>query len=133
MGPVEQRCSITMMWLIQLKLSLMAYGRTRHFHPLHTSLDLQMMNQQEKAAVDEEDLRNKGPHMAVELSFNNIVRKFAHTDYFASHHILQQGMSNWPDLRALWDLQVLGNPCKVILGIAPPTVEEYFILRITIY
>ena len=113
-----------------------AYGRTRHFRPLHTSLEFRMMNRQEKAAAEEEDRRNKGPRMAVELSFNNIVRKFTHTDYFASHRILQQGRSNWPYLRTLWDLQVLfynlftcaqghGNPCNVILGIAPPTVEEY--------
>jgi hypothetical protein len=113
-----------------------AYGRTRPFRPLHASLEFCMMNRQEKAAAEEEDRRNKGPHMAVELSFNNIVQKFTHTDYFASHRILQQGRSKWPYLRTLWDLQVLfynlftcaqghGNPCNVILGIAPLTVEEY--------
>ncbi len=75
-----------------------AYGRTRHFRPLHTALELRMMNWQEKAIAEEEDQKNKGPHMAVELSFNNIVRKFTHSDYFASHRILQQGRSNWPYL-----------------------------------
>jgi hypothetical protein len=41
-----------------------------------------------------------------------------------------------PFLQTLWDLQVLyynlftcaeghGNPCNIILGIAPPTVVEY--------
>jgi hypothetical protein len=67
-----------------------------------------MMNQQEKAAVEEENQRNKGPLMAVELiSFNNIVTKFTHSDYFASHRILQQDRSNWPYLRTLWDVKVL--------------------------
>jgi hypothetical protein len=95
-----------------------------------------MMNWHKKAAAEEEDLKNEGPHMAVEHSFNNIVRKFTHTDYFASHCILQQGRSNWPYLRALCDLQVLfynlftcaqghGNLCNIILGVAPPTIEEY--------
>ncbi len=65
-----------------------------------------MMNQHEKAAAQEEDLRNKGPHI-VEHSFNNIVRKFIYSNYFASHHILQQGRSSWPYLRTLWDLQAL--------------------------
>jgi hypothetical protein len=95
-----------------------------------------MMNWQEKAIAEEEDQKNKGPRMAVELSFYNIVRKFTHSDCFASHRILQQGRSNWPYLQTLWDLQVLfynlftcaeghGNPCNVILGIAPLTVVEY--------
>ena len=44
--------------------------------------------------------------------------------------------SNWLYLKSLWDLQVLfynlftcaqghGNPCNYILGVTPPTVEEY--------
>jgi hypothetical protein len=113
-----------------------AYGRTRHFRPLHTSLELRLLNDNEREAAEEEDSKNKGPRMGVELSFNNIVRKFTHTDYFASHRLLQQGRSNWPYLRTLWDLQVLfynlftcaqghGNPCNVMFGIAPPTVAEY--------
>jgi hypothetical protein len=57
-----------------------------------------MMNRQEKVIAEEEDQKNKGPRKAVELSFNNIVRKFTHSDYFASHRILQQGRSNWPYL-----------------------------------
>jgi hypothetical protein len=116
-----------------------AYGQTRHVRPLHMALGLQMMNWQEKAIAEEEDQKSKGPRMAVELSFNNIVQKFTHSDYFASHRILQQGRSNWPYLRTLWDLQILfynlftcaeghGNPCNVILGIAPPTVVEYLYL-----
>jgi hypothetical protein len=113
-----------------------AYGRTRHFRPLHTLLELRLLNDNEREAAEEEDSKNKGPRMGVELSFNNIVRKFTHTDYFASHRLLQQGRSNWPYLRTLWDLQVLfynlftcaqghGNPCNVMFGIAPPTVAEY--------
>jgi len=89
-----------------------------HFRPLHTELEMQLMN------------------AAVEVSFNNIVQKFTHSDYFAMHWILQQGQSNWPNLRCLWDLQVLfnnlfgcaqghGNPCNAILGVAPPTVSDY--------
>jgi hypothetical protein len=70
------------------------------------------------------------------MSFNNIVRKFTHVDYFPRHRILQSGRSNWPYLRTLWDLHVLfynlftcaeghGNPVNGVLGINPPTVEEY--------
>jgi hypothetical protein len=75
-----------------------AYGRTQHFRPLHTELELQLMNAADHAAAIEEDQKNKGPRMAVEVSFNNIVRKFTHIDYFATHRILQQGWSNWPYL-----------------------------------
>jgi hypothetical protein len=113
-----------------------AYGRTRHLRPLHTELELRLMNAPDRVVAEEEDAKNKGPRMAVELSFNNIVRKFTHSDYFPTHRILQQGRSNWPYLRCLWDLQVLfynlftcaqghGNPCNSILGVAPPTVEDY--------
>jgi hypothetical protein len=93
-----------------------AYGQTRHFCPLHMALELRMMNWQEKATAEEEDQKNKGPCMAVELSFNNIVRKFTHSDYFASHRILQQGSANWPYLQTLLDLQVLFCNCKVLSG-----------------
>lgn len=113
-----------------------AYGRSRHIRPLHTELELRLMNAHDRAAAEEEDAKNKGPRMAVELSFNNIIRKFTHSDYFPTHRILQQGRSNWPYLRCLWDLQVLffnlftcahghGNPCNTILGVAPPSVADY--------
>jgi len=48
---------------------------------------------------------------------------------------LKNGRSIWPYLRILWDLQFFfnlftcaegnGNPCNAVLGVAPPTVEEY--------
>jgi hypothetical protein len=38
-----------------------------HFRPLRTELEMQLMN------------------AAVEVSFNNIVQKFTHSDYFAMH------------------------------------------------
>jgi hypothetical protein len=84
-----------------------AYGRTNHLCPLHTSLELCLMNPADRATAEEEDSKNKGPRMSVEISFNNIVRKFTHTDYFTTHRILQSGRSNWPYLRCLWDFQVL--------------------------
>lgn len=70
------------------------------------------------------------------MSFNNILRKFIHSDYFVRHHIFQNGRSNWPYLHCLWDLQALfynlfscaeghGNPCNAVLGIESPSVEEY--------
>jgi hypothetical protein len=94
------------------------------------------MNPANCATAEDEDSKNKGPRMSVEISFNNIVRKFTHTDYFATHCILQSGRSNWPYLRCLWDLQVLfynlftcaeghGNPTNGIFGISPPSVAEY--------
>lgn len=113
-----------------------AYGRTNHLRPLHTSVELRMMNPNERALAEQEDACNKGPRTGVEMSFNNIVRKFTHTDYFPNHRILQSGRSNWPYLRCLWDLQVLffnlftcaegmGNPVNGMFGISPPTVAEY--------
>jgi len=99
-------------------------------------LELRLLNDNKREAAEDEDSKNKGPCMGVELSFNNIVCKFTHTDYFVSHRLLQQGRSNWPYLQTLWGLQVLfynlftcaqgyGNPCNVMLRIAPPTVAEY--------
>jgi hypothetical protein len=106
-----------------------AYGRTNHLRPLHTSVELPMINPNERALAEEEDARNKGPRTGVEMSFNNIVRKFTHTVYFPNHRILQSGRSNWPYLRCLWDLQVLffnlftcaegmGNPVNGMFGIS---------------
>jgi hypothetical protein len=67
-----------------------AYGRTRHLRLLHTDLELQLMNPGERAVAEEEDRKNRGPRAAIEMSFNNIVRKFTHTDYFPRHRILQK-------------------------------------------
>jgi hypothetical protein len=113
-----------------------AYGRSRHFYPLHTTAELRLMNGNDRALAEAEDSRNRGPRMAVEVSFNNIVRKFSNIDYFARHHILQQGRSNWPYIRCLWDMHVFfynlftcakshGNPCNAISGVSPPSVSEY--------
>jgi hypothetical protein len=120
----------------QLSVSDKAYGRIHHLRPLHTALELRLMRQEERIAAEEEDAHNKGPRNGVEMSFNNTVRKFTHTDYFPNHRILQSGCSNWPYLRCLWDLQVLffnlftcaegiGNPINGMFGISPPTVAEY--------
>jgi hypothetical protein len=84
-----------------------AYGRTQHLRPLHTLLELRLLPPDERQAAEEEDARNKGPRQAVEMSFNNIVRKFMHIDFFRNHEIFQSGRSNWPYLRSLWDLHVL--------------------------
>ena len=51
-----------------------AYGHSWHFWPLHTDLKFKLMAPPERAAVEEEDKKNKGPRMSVELLFNNIVR-----------------------------------------------------------
>lgn len=49
-----------------------AYGRTRHLRPVHTTLELRLMNAEDRAAAEAEDSRNKGPRCAVEMSFNNM-------------------------------------------------------------
>jgi hypothetical protein len=51
------------------------YGRTNYLHPLHTSLELRLMNPANCATAEEEDSKNKGPRMSVEISFNSIVKK----------------------------------------------------------
>ncbi len=119
-----------------------AYGHTQHLRPLHTSLELRLMNHADHTAVEKEGAKNKGPQKA-KMSFNNIVRRLTHVDYFATHRILQSGRSNWPYLHCLWDLQVLfynlftctghGNPTNGTFGIAPPSVEEYLFSAIVIY
>ena len=94
------------------------------------------MAPQEHEIAEEEVSWNKGPRNGVEMSFNDIMHKFTHTDYFPNNHILQSGRSSWPYLRQLWDLKVLffnlftcaegmGNPINGMFGISPPTVEEY--------
>ena len=65
------------------------------------------MNPNERAEAEEEDARNKGPRNGVEMSFNNIERKFTHTDNFPKHRILNDGRPNWPSLRTLMELEVL--------------------------
>jgi hypothetical protein len=37
------------------------YGRTKHFWPLHTSLELRLLHNNEREAAEDEDNRNKGP------------------------------------------------------------------------
>jgi hypothetical protein len=61
------------------------YGHMRHFQPLHTSFELRLLKNNEREAAEDEGHRNKGPRVVEELSFNNIVQKLMHTDYFASH------------------------------------------------
>jgi len=104
-----------------------AYGRTRHLRPLHTDLELRLMNPGERAVAEEEDRKNRGPRVAVEMSFNNIVRKFTHTDYFPRHRILQNGRSNWPYLRNLWDLQVFFSICSLVQRDMGILVMQYLV------
>jgi hypothetical protein len=72
----------------------------------------------------------------LKLALATLLRKFTHTDYYATHCILQSGRSNWPSLLCLWDLQVLflnlftcaeghGNHTNGIFGMTPPSVAEY--------
>jgi len=75
-----------------------AYGHTQHLQHLHTSLELRLMNNVDRDAAEGEDARNKGLPNGVEMSFNNIIRKFTHTDYYPNHCILHSGRSNWPYL-----------------------------------
>jgi hypothetical protein len=63
-----------------------AYGQTRHLRPIHITLELCLRAPQEHEIAS----WNKGPRNGVEMmSFNNIVRKFAHMNYFPNHHVLQ--------------------------------------------
>jgi hypothetical protein len=111
-----------------------AYGRTNHFKPLHTDAELRMMVREERAAAMEFDKNHKKPRMGVEYSFNQQVTKFPHIDDYRRHKITQSGQSNWNYLRCLWDLQTLffnlytcgaGSQVTGLLGVTPPTVQEY--------
>ena len=55
-------------------------------------------------------------------------------DDYRRHKITQSGQSNWNYLRCLWDLQTLffnlytcgaGSQVTGLLGVTPPTVQEY--------
>jgi len=62
------------------------------------------MPEDARALAEEEDRSNKKARMAVECSFNLVVSKFKHLDYFRHHRILQQGKSNWIYMHTLWDM-----------------------------
>jgi hypothetical protein len=49
------------------------------------------MNIEDREAAEAEDAWSKGSQNAAEMSFNNVIRKFTHTDYFPNHRILQSG------------------------------------------
>ncbi len=95
-----------------------------------------MTGEVERMAAEEEDQQNRGPHMGIEICFNNIVHKFTHTNYFANHQILKSDQSNWSYLWCLWDLQFFyklfacaedhSNPVNGLFCIAPLSVAEYF-------
>jgi hypothetical protein len=84
------------------------------------------------------DKSNKASWLAVEVSFmNQQVTKFKLIDCFKKFRIFQNGCSKWSDLHCLWDLQVFmfnlftcSENCGItvtgILGVPPPTIEEYF-------
>jgi hypothetical protein len=93
------------------------------------------MNNEDREATEAEDARNKEPQNAVEMRFNNVIRKLTHTNYFPNHRILQSIQSNWSYLFQLWDLKMpffnlfsctegMGNPINGMFGIAPPTVSD---------
>jgi hypothetical protein len=63
------------------------YGYTRHFCSLHTSLELWLFNNNEREAAEDQDHRNKGLHMAIELSFNKIIQMFIDWLFRFSSHI----------------------------------------------
>jgi hypothetical protein len=85
------------------------------------------MNPGERAVAEEEDRKNRGPRVAIEMSFNNIVWKFTHTDYFPRHHILQNGRSNWPYLWNLWDLQGVFSICSLVQRDMGILVMQYLV------
>jgi len=47
------------------------------------------MNAADREVAEGEDHRHRGPRMSVEMSFNNIVPKFTHSDYFAHYQIFR--------------------------------------------
>jgi len=63
------------------------------------------MNQTDWEVAEEEDRKNKGPKMSVEMSFNYIFHKILSAQVIL--WIIQSGRSNWPYICCLWDLQIL--------------------------
>ena len=81
--------------------------------------------------------QNNKRRVCTEFSFNNILSKFNHFDWFRKFRITQSGKTdNWKYLHASWDIAVLmynlyicaeqhGDITTGTLGIEPPTVHEY--------
>jgi hypothetical protein len=62
----DQRCPVKC-------VSDKAYGQTQHLQPLHTTLELMLMADADRAVAEQEDAQNKGPRNGVEMSFRNII------------------------------------------------------------
>jgi hypothetical protein len=60
----------------------------------------------EQVIAEEEDRRNQKPRQAVECSFNQVVTKFTHVDFFRYHRFLQERKSNWKNMHILWDMHI---------------------------
>ena len=94
------------------------------------------MTPDDRVLAKELNSKNKIPRLAIEDSFNEQMRKFAHTDYFVNHKILQSGINNWEQITTLCNLQTLfynlficaqnhGSQVTGTLGAEPPSVAEY--------
>ena len=88
----------------------------------------------DRVVQTEFDRRHQKARLAVEDLFNQQVMKFRLSDHFQSHKITVNSRSNWNTLRCLWDLQSLffnlftclsGSQVTGVLGVAPPTLQEY--------
>lgn len=76
--------------------------------------------------------RNRGPRMTLKMSFNNVVQKCTHSDYFAHHKIFR--VVGWTGLTyvlygtsgfIVLPLHLCRRPTNGIFGIAPPSVDLF--------
>ena len=85
--------------------------------------------------ISEGKVNNK-KRIVVEFTFNNILTKFNHFDWFCKFRVTQNRRNNWVYLHAVQDIAVLfynlyicanknGDITTGTLGIEPPTVAQY--------
>ena len=112
------------------------YPRNEHFRPAFTNTELCAMPPLERDQAKMILKQNNKKRIVVEFTFNNILTKYNHFDWFRKFRITQSGKNNWKYLHASWDIAVLmynlyicadqhGDITTGTLGVEPPTVYDY--------
>jgi hypothetical protein len=121
--------------VVQAKLIAdQAYARTLIVEPKMSAAALLLLGPAGAAARQMYDKKNMKMRDGVELSFNSVVTKFPHADFFRRHKLFANGYNNWENVCGLWQAMVLftnlhtccyGGETTALFGVDPPSVEEY--------
>ena len=91
-----------------------ACGRNEVNQPRCTEVELANLTLENKELAKEHNHKNRTLHHAIEDQFNNKMRKFAHTDYFAKHRLLSNSIPNEIQLRTSHYSQTFFNLCACV-------------------